>query len=297
MAMGVLASCEHKPLYLRDLTKQTVNIIFDWSDMHEGDELPKGMTLYCYNDIVEEYLKYDVPAAGDSIRISLYGGDNQIILYNSDMQAVLPGSIDRWDTHTLISLLPNSSIEPLYGGLHSEAIELRSEEDGQQTVVIRPKCLNQHIVATITGTERVKDAESWRSTVSGISTNRKVAVLTPGADAKSTTPVMYMNTADEGTKGEMRTFGTYTIDKNQTHKLIVYAILPNDYIRYFLFDVTEKVRSQAQNHYIYLDGLNLMDATELEPGDPDYPQVDESSSTMSPSVDAFEDGGEENIKI
>lgn len=297
MAMSILSSCEHKPLYLRDLTKQTVNIVFDWSDLHEGDEMPKGMTLYCYNDDTEEYLKYDVPVTDDSIQISMYNGNNQIILYNSDMQAVLPSNIDKWDTHTLTSLLPNKSNEPLYGGLHSEFIELKNEGEGKQTITIRPGCLNQHIVATVTGTERVNDVKSWRSTVSGISTNRKVAVFTPGADAKSTTPLMNMEPVDEGVKGEMSTFGTYTIDNTQNHKLIVYAIQPNGNIRYFLFDVTEKVRSQAQKHYIYLNGLNLLDATELQPGDIDYPKGNEDSNSMSPNVDLFEEGGEENIKL
>ncbi len=298
MTMAVITSCEHKPLYLRNLKKQPVNIVFDWSDLHDGDEKPQGMTLYIYNDMTDEYLKYDVSTQDDTVSVAAYNGSSHVELYNSDMQAVLAQNVEDWNEHSLIALLPNTSIEPVYGGLHNADIDETAEGDQPQTITIKPTCLNQHIVATIKGVERVPEAESWKSTVSGIATSRKVAYLTPGTESKTVTPVMDMYLSQEVVKGEMRTFGTYTIDKNKTHKFIVYAVVPNGIIRYFLFDVTEKVRTQSQNHYIYLDGLDLNDAIELQPGDEDYPGSSTGENgSMSPSVDNFGEGGEESIKL
>ena len=297
-AILAFASCEHKPLLLREPLPTLVNIVFDWSALEPGDTIPEGMSLYFYNSLTGQYEKFDVACTAEPQSIRVTSGPSDLLFLNNNLNDVT--SRGQYDAHTfsLLSLVPYDGLEPVYGGYMTVDVLDNPLEQNLQTLVIKPVCQVRHFNIHIAGADTMTDAKGWRATLSDLSNSRLLFDGGVPETAKSVRTIAELGGDGNVKSGTIRSFGPYYQNGYQTeNNLIAYVLKGEGTISYYRFDVTDQVSAQKASHVIEVN-VDITGMSELEPDDPYYPGDDSGSSFGGDGIRTdIDDFGEEHFDV
>lgn len=298
-AMGMallLASCRHKDLCYNHPHTQSVEVIFDW--LNAPDAVPASMGLYMFPTEEEGGLRFDfVDYRGGEIRLA--NGTYDAISMNSDTKNILYQNIDSQSTFEI-----TTSSTSLVSGLTSLGVRPesapRAESTEDERIAHQPEMLwNDHRenvlissrdtvvtfypeIAVCIYTVEIRNAENLKyvNGLSGSLTSMAGGLIAGRGeltDERVTIPFEVAISQDKTVvNGELLTFGHCPSNDN-THQLIIYAVLSDGSKWYYTYDVTEQIHTAPDPRHVHilLDGLPL-------------PKPITNGGGFDPSVDEWE---------
>lgn len=292
MFMSLFCACDHKPLYIRgeeteqDMALSPVYIDFDWSELEEGESIPKGMTVFAYPAGKSDYKKYDIPTSYEGM-VELPVGDVMLVYVNNDNNNVYTEKYTSALTNQLVLSNNLARLDMLYGGSCQKVIPEQSEEPIH--IVLTPECVCKHIRLTFCNLNATcQEARFNRASVTGL-TNIITAHNWQVSDEAESVLMRQNLTRNETTlTGSLRCLGI--MPNAYTHKVLLSSYNPKGGVTVYRFYVTEKVKSQASQHVIELE-LDLADGEELDQWDPDYRDIADGDGKggFQTDIDDFEE--------
>lgn len=246
------ASCEHKPLYEEIPQNQLVDIVFDWSNLAEGDSIPDEMTLYFYNKRTGEVEKRDVTTDEDTVTVEILSGDYTLITYDTDSPFIVPTGTETPETHEITDVRTDSESPVVYGTDDTPTIKKTEDPDEHQTLVITPKRITRKYNIVVLNTDSIEGAAHYSARLCGLGNSVYVMTGNCGSQAEEDSVRLILTLSEDGkeAEGSLNTFGPYYTKKQKaSNKLVVYAYDDNSApIGSYTFDVTDQIVN-AKNPY------------------------------------------------
>lgn len=292
---SLLCACEHKPLYLREgdegVEFSPVKVSFDWSQLEDPTEMPKGVTLYAYSSKYggrrtyllesDKVTEIDLPIG---VNMLLFAGNSNTMVELEDISSYA-------NCRTVLATEGDINIlAPFYGGTESITVE---QEIEAQELVLTPRCKTKHVEMTIKNSDLIADAPKIIVSMKGLANS---ANFQSGAVSAKATPVTMdsRGTCTAPAKdvyAEIRCLGVQS--NAAPHKIIVAAYWLDGRIKAYGFEsqyIEDKANTLTEKHRVSLE-LDFLDAEEIFVESPDFPSHKNSTNT---TVDSFE---EEEIEI
>lgn len=297
----LLTGCEHKELCHDHPHTTQLQVVFDWAKA--PDASPKSMSLYLFPQDGGKALRYEFAGhKGGKIRVP--AGHYDALCLNSDTEGIYYRNADKRTTFevttrttTLLSRLSSLGVPsqnaPRAEGTknervalepdrvwsdHTENIQLKKATDGQ-SLTLYPE------ISIHTCTIEIRNAENLKY-VSGVSASISTMAggMLPGigpnalSEERVTIPFGVAMSADKTTiTGGIQSFGHCPTTQN-SHKLVIYAVLADGSKWYYTYDVTEQFHTAPDPQHVHI----LLEKLPIP-----KPIVD--GGGFDPSVDEWED--------
>lgn len=285
-------SCKHKDLCYENMFTANINVVFDWKKSPDANV--ETMRMYLFPMDGGKPLPYEfTDIRGGKITVPV--GRYRALCINSDTDSLLFRNIDAYDTFEVYSpdgsmnaatysafqesratsLRVGSSPDRFYSDRLEDLYFKVSKED--QTVFFYPDnliCRYRIEVRNVSNLQYVAPGF-----VTGGLSGMSEGVYVGQNKLKSESMVIPFEMTSDGVstlKTEFLTFGQH--ESAQTHKVVIYVVMPDGNDKLYVYDVTDQVHSapNPRDVYIILDGLPL-------------PKPIVNGGGFQPSVDNWED--------